>query len=89
MTQAGDSYGGLGRFADSSNPKGSVVRVMAGLFFAGIGRLMYDGADLPFSALGKGRYDGRFIENDAAAADINQSICGAEVDCHVARQDAE
>lgn len=50
MAQAGDSYGGLGRFADSANPKGSVLRVMAGLFFAGIGRLMYDGADLGVDA---------------------------------------
>jgi hypothetical protein len=50
MAQAGESYAGLGRFADSANPKGSVVRVMAGLFFAGIGRLMYDGADLGVDA---------------------------------------
>jgi hypothetical protein len=42
MTQAGDSYAGLGSFANS-NVKGSVARVMAGLFFAGSGALYYDG----------------------------------------------
>jgi hypothetical protein len=50
MFQAGDSYAGLGRFADGANPKGSVVRVMAGLFFAGTGRLMYNGADMSVDA---------------------------------------
>jgi hypothetical protein len=50
MTQAGESYAGLGRFADGANPKGSVVRVMAGLFFAGTGRLMYDGSDMSVDA---------------------------------------
>lgn len=45
MTQAGDAYAGLGGFGDASG-KGSVVRVMAGLFFAGTGTLHYDGASL-------------------------------------------
>jgi len=43
MCNAGNSYGGLGSYADSSG-SGSVVRVMAGLFFAGTGQLYYDGA---------------------------------------------
>jgi hypothetical protein len=50
MTQAGDSYAGLGAFGDSANPKGSVVRVMAGLFFAGTGALYYNGASLSATA---------------------------------------
>lgn len=49
MTQAGESYAGLGSFGDVSG-KGSVVRVMAGLFFAGVGTLYYDGASLGASA---------------------------------------
>lgn len=49
LTQAGESFAGLGRFSDSAG-KGSVVRVMAGLFFAGSGRLFYDGADMGVSA---------------------------------------
>lgn len=43
MCNAGDSYAGLGSFANASG-SGSVVRVMAGLFFAGTGQLYYDGA---------------------------------------------
>ncbi len=49
LTQAGESYAGLGAFGDSSG-KGSVVRVMAGLFFAGTGALYYDGASLSATA---------------------------------------
>lgn len=49
LTQAGESYAGLGSFGDTSG-KGSVVRVMAGLFFAGTGTLYYDGASLGASA---------------------------------------
>lgn len=50
MTQAGESYAGLGAFGDAANPKGSVVRVMAGLFFAGTGALHYNGASLGATA---------------------------------------
>jgi hypothetical protein len=49
MCQAGESYAGLGSFAQSGI-KGSVVRVMAGLFFAGTGTLYYDGASLSATA---------------------------------------
>jgi hypothetical protein len=49
LTQAGESYAGLGSFANTSG-KGSVVRVMAGLFFAGTGALYYDGASLGANA---------------------------------------
>jgi hypothetical protein len=49
LTQAGDSFAGLGKFSESIG-KGSVVRVMAGLFFAGSGTLFYDGQDLTTTA---------------------------------------
>jgi hypothetical protein len=49
LTQAGESYAGLGAYGDSVG-KGSVVRVMAGLFFAGTGALYYDGASLGATA---------------------------------------
>lgn len=43
MMNAAESYAGLGRFADSQG-KGSVVKVLSALFFAGAGRLYYNGA---------------------------------------------
>lgn len=49
MTNAGDSYASLGAYGDSSG-KGSVVRIMAGLFFCGTGALYYDGASQSASA---------------------------------------
>jgi hypothetical protein len=49
MTNAGDSYASLGAYGDASG-KGSVVRVMAGLFFCGTGALYYDGASLSATA---------------------------------------
>lgn len=49
MCQAGDSYAGLGAFGEASG-KGSVVRVMAGLFFAGTGTVYYNGASLTSAA---------------------------------------
>lgn len=49
MANAGDSYAGLGAYGDSSG-KGSVVRVMAGLFFSGTGAVYYNGASLSANA---------------------------------------
>lgn len=49
MANSGDSYASLGAFADASG-KGSVVRVMAGLFFCGTGAVYYDGASLSATA---------------------------------------
>lgn len=49
LTNAGESYASLGAFGDSSG-KGSVVRVMAALFFCGTGALYYDGATLAATA---------------------------------------
>lgn len=49
MMQAGDSYAGLGSYAESGI-RGSIARVMAGLFFAGSGTLYYDGLSLGASA---------------------------------------
>lgn len=49
LTQAGDSYAGLGSFSDSGI-KGSVARVLAALFFAGTGALYYDGVSLSATA---------------------------------------
>lgn len=46
---AGESYAGLGAYGDASG-KGSVARVMAGLFFCGTGALYYDGASLSATA---------------------------------------
>lgn len=45
MLPAGNDYAGLGRFADSSG-KGGVVKVLSALFFAGTGRLFYNGAQV-------------------------------------------
>jgi hypothetical protein len=50
MMNAGESYAGLGSYSQSAI-KGSVVRVMAGLFFAGTGTLHYDGASLGVSVI--------------------------------------
>jgi hypothetical protein len=49
LTQAGDSYAGLGGFGDA-NIKGSAARVLAALFFAGDGTLYYDGISLSATA---------------------------------------
>lgn len=49
LSQAGDKYAGLGAFGDASG-KGSVLRVMAGLFYSGIGTVFYDGVSLSATA---------------------------------------
>ncbi len=50
LTNASDSYGGLGSFANS-NVKGSVLKILNGLFVIGNGAVYYAGASLGFNAV--------------------------------------
>src|SRR5206468_4061894 len=52
-------------------------------------RVIADGADVLFSAFCEGRNDGRLVEDDAAALDIDQRVSRPQIDGHVAGQYAE
>lgn len=50
LTNVSDSYGGLGSFANST-VKGSVIKILNGLFAIGNGAVYYAGASLSFNAV--------------------------------------
>lgn len=50
LTNASDSYGGLGSFANST-VKGSVLKILNGLFAIGNGAVYYAGSSLAFNAV--------------------------------------
>lgn len=50
LTNAGDSYAGLGNGSEASSAFGSVFKVLGSLFYIGAGRLFYAGTDTTDSA---------------------------------------